>query len=312
MRLAIEEQPREELPLIYVASALSHLTESDRSKLKPWCDAVSEAAVNAALQDTPRWEVRTHVPFEWSAPWTGDGKTPAEVYRANMEKVRGAAALIVLGYHGGSLGAGQELAWATAARVPTLYLRPIDDPLSRQIEGTPADIVFVEFDTDDELSSAVVRFVQARRHPIEDHPRRLRDREIVFSPLFDAVEQAWGGLSVDDRQGVGGNARLHPRRAQELVAHPLNLAHASLSEILALTGALGIDPWRWFSGQTPELESRQLAGLQMAAEEFDWSAAETLDLYREARTELASEGTRRMRLETMQDWAQFRKARRGG
>lgn len=97
--------------------------------------------------------------------------------------------LIVIGYRGGSLGAGQEFGWASALRIPILYLRPKGDPLSRQIEGTPADTEFAEFESIEELKAAVVAFVRSRRTAIEDHPRRLRDRPMMLPPFAKAIEE---------------------------------------------------------------------------------------------------------------------------
>lgn len=250
------------------------------------------------------------MPFTWSAPWTGDGREPHEIYSSNMGFVRDAAALIVVGYRGGSLGAGQEFEWASGLRIPILYLRPKGDPISRQIEGTPADTEFAEFETIEELKAAVVAFVRSRRSAIEDYPRRLRDRAMMLAPFANAIEAEWAKLSDKDRERTAANARLHPRRVQELAADPWTLAAGSLNELLALTGALGVDPWRLLSGGAPELESRQVEALRTAAHEYEWDGVETLELYLDARTELARGGVRRLSLVTVEDWVRFRDARR--
>jgi hypothetical protein len=310
LTIGADEAPRWDVPVIYVASALSHLSPSERILLRPWCEAASAAVVDATQDDDPAWSVGTHVPFTWSAPWSGDGREPHEIYSANMRYVRDAAALIVVGYRGGSLGAGQEFGWASALRIPILYLRPKGDPISRQIEGTPADTEFAEFETIEELKAAVVAFVRSRRTAIEDHPRRLRDRTMVLAPFAEAIEERWGNLSEKDRERTAANARLHPRRVEELVNDPLTLATGALNELLALTGALGVDPWRLLSGGAPELESRQVEALRTAAHEYDWEEVETLEVYLDARSEMARGGVRRLSLATVEDWVRFRDARR--
>jgi hypothetical protein len=296
--------------VIYVATAVSHLSVEERAQVSPWCDAISEAVVEATLDDQPPWEIRPWVPFTWSAPWSEDGRTSEQIYDQNMRFVRDAAALITIGFKGGSLGSGQEFAWAAALRIPILYLRPKGEPLSRQIEGTPVDIEFVEFESVEEVRSSVINFARSRRAVFEDHPRRLRDRAMMLAQLTRAISDRWAPLSDSDRKRVTANARLHPRRAVELISDPLTLATGTLNELLALTGALGVDPWRLLSGGLPELESQQVEALGTAAHEYEWDGAETLELYRDARMELARGGIRRFSLVTVEDWVRFRDARR--
>jgi hypothetical protein len=63
--------------------------------------------------------------------------TPEDVYKLNNTTVSECAAFIVLCIDGGGLGVGQELAWATALRLPILLPHPADQPPSRQAIGAP-------------------------------------------------------------------------------------------------------------------------------------------------------------------------------
>lgn len=243
------------------------------------------------------------MPIEWSAP--GSPHSSAEIYEQNARIVQGAAGLIVVGYRGGSLGAGQEFAWATGLRLPILYLRPKDHPVSRQVEGTPADLAIEEF-VASSLYDIVAGFIRKQRPIIEDHARQLRDRALMLTPFKEPMEVAWGALSTDEQEKIAGNARLHVRRIERLVSDPLTLASASMNEVVALAGALGVNPWRNLSGQMPELSSSQRAALRTASQEYEWDGAETLGLYEEARMELARGGVRRLPFATVEDWVQFR------
>lgn len=307
LTFAFEDQ-EDDIPLVYVASALSSLTEDDQRLVDAWCELIHRAIVETAGHADPPWSVRVHMPIAWSAPWLETRRSAEAVYHLNASRVLRAAALVVLGHRGGSLGSGQEFAWAGLLRVPILYLRPAGMPLSRQIEGTPVDLVVSEF-TSSALYDTVSQFVRSRRTIIEDHPRQLRSRTLVMAPLALVLQQAWGRLGADEQERVVRVSRMHPRRIAHLVGDPLALAACSLSELLALSGALGIDAWRAMAPHPmTDLDARQRGALEAAADEFDWDGPEVLALYEEARLELTRGGTRRLPLSTVEDWLAFRRA----
>jgi hypothetical protein len=302
------EDQEDDIPLVYVASALSSLGDDEQRLVDAWCELIHRAVVETASHADAPWSVRVHMPITWSAPWVEQHRTAEEIYHLNASRVLRAAALIVIGYKGGSLGSGQEFAWAGLLRVPVLYLRPAGMALSRQIEGTPVDLVISEF-TSAALYDTVSQFIRSRRGVIEDHPRQLRSRTLLMAPLALTLQREWQKLEADGQESVVAASRIHPRRIGHLVTDPLALAACGLTELLALAGALGVDTWRCMSPRPmPDLEPRQLGALTTAAGEFGWDGREVLGLYQSARLELARGGTRRMPLSTVEDWVQFRAA----
>jgi hypothetical protein len=302
------EDQEDDIPLVYVASALSSLGDDEQRLLDAWCELIHRAVVETASHADPSWSVRVHMPITWSAPWVESRRSAEAVYHLNASRVLRAAALVVIGYRGGSLGAGQEFAWASHLRVPVLYLRPAGMPLSRQIEGTPVDLVISEF-TSAALYDTVSQFVRSRRGVIEDHPRQLRNRMVLMAPLALTLRRAWQRLEPDAQNLAVAMSRIHRRRIVHLVSDPLALAACGLTELLALSGALGVDAWRTMSPRPlPDLEPRQLGALTTAAGEFGWDGPEVLGLYQAARLELARGGTRRLPLSTVEDWVQLREA----
>jgi hypothetical protein len=294
-----QEDEDPDAPLVYVASALSHLDEPGRQLIDAWCHTIRDAVVEASEESSQRWRLRPYTPITWSAPGPTDERSPEEIYDLNTSKVwEEADALIVLGYAGGSLGAGQEFGWAASLRLPILYLHEKGSPISRQIEGTPCDLTVEEFDSAEALHAAVARFVRDRRRVIEDNARRCRDRVLRFSPLATEMAKVWGRLSDAERQEVSGIARLHRRRIDELLRCPLALAAASLDELLALASALGLDLGRLLSPLLPDLEPTQLGALATAAAEYEWDGRETIRLLQATRVELAKGGVRRLPLST--------------
>lgn len=293
-------------PLIYVASALTHLDEQGHLLIDAWSHIIRRGVTEDVRGSSQPWVCRIHLPVSWSPP-ESPGE-PEQIYTMNSRIVREHAdGLIVIGYLGGSLGAGQEFAWAVGLRMPILYVRPKDHLMSRQIEGTPADIRIVEFANSEELEDAARRFVRENRRILQDSYRRRQNRAAQFRPLGEALKAAWEGVGLGERQTVVGEGRLHERRIQELVGDPIALAGASLDEVAALSGALGLDIGRWLAAASlPDLDSRQLASLRTAATENDWNAEVALQLLQAARLELAKSGQRRLPLATPEDWAVFK------
>ena len=124
------EDQEDDLPLVYVASALSSLSDDEQRLVDAWCELIHRAVVETAGHADQPWSVRVHMPITWSAPWIESRRSAEEIYHLNASRVLRAAALVVIGYRGGSLGSGQEFAWASLLRVPVLYLRPAGMPLS--------------------------------------------------------------------------------------------------------------------------------------------------------------------------------------
>ncbi|HWF49769.1 MAG TPA: hypothetical protein VG294_03900 [Solirubrobacteraceae bacterium] len=303
-------------PLVYVAMPLSHLGTPEERQLVESNAFIIVRAINESTRDAAEpWPVRVHSPIVWTAPWNKDTLEPEEIYRRNTEILwEDADALIILGIKGASLGAGQELAWACALHRPVLYLYPEGTNVSRQLRGAASehDIIVQEYATPDEMHDLVGRWLASRRHIICDGPRRRRSQKLRFTALMSAFAAKWKALSTDEQAHVVAVTRIAPGRIARLFASPLALAAASLAEIAALGGALGIDAASAMLARgLPDLVPQQRAALANAAEELGWTAREVLRVEHEARNELARGGIRRLPLASIDDWENFRRRRDG-
>lgn len=190
-------------PLIYIVSQLSTLEGDGRADMKRLCRLAADTARETAKSASPPWDLDVYCPIEESAPWMADGRTVIQVYETNFTKVtQEADGLIVIGRWGGSFGAGQELAWATHLRLPILFLRWAEEILSRQVEGTPADLEIVRFDTDEDLAGSVKTFVNQRKVSLETHARHRKGRTLEVAGLSEELREKYVALNQRDRKSV--------------------------------------------------------------------------------------------------------------
>lgn len=300
LTLALDDKP---ITRIYVASALTALTPEDRSEISHRCEVIDRAIISASGTAGMPWEV--HLPVVWSAPGrNNDDRTPKEIYDLNREHVRRASGLVLLGDHGGSLGAGQEFAWAIARRLPVLLLLKRGAPLSRQIAGTPAQMTVREVDDDESISRAVEEWVHEWRVAIESRARSGTGELIIALRASHRLRDAFVN-SADSIEAIAAVAGLNPDRVAELF-EPSALLDGSVSELIALSGALGLDAGEALNpNPIPELSPNQRTGLAVAAQEYDWTPPEVLQIESRARLELAKGGVRRLPLTSVQDWVFF-------
>jgi hypothetical protein len=305
MALGLEGDGGEQIPLVYLACRLTHITDDQRKLLDSWCTHIETAVTEAASASSHRWEIGVHAPLMWSAPWNDD-RPDEDVYKLNSAQVGRCAAVIILCIDGGGLGVGQEFAWAIALRLPILLLHPDDKPPSRQALGSPGDITPVGFRDATHLAEAVRSFLRANRAVIEDWKRRSDSLAVALLPLREMLAERWSELGEIDRGRVEAEARVHRHRIVQLIDDDHALAGASMSEILAVVGAMDIDATNVFTPSMPDLNARQREALAAAADEYEWRGAEVLALETRGRLELARGGTRRLSLVTPADWVQFR------
>lgn len=299
----------EEWPLIYVATPLTHLSTLERQVVSSWSEHVRQAALDIVRESGVPWRIRVHLPTQHSAPWKADGLTADDVYRLNSELLWSEVdALIVIGHRGGSIGAGQEFAWACTQAIPILFLHSKDSPPSRQVIGTRrhADLVIAAFDDPVEIHDLVHQFLRGRRIVIEDRPRRRRDRRLQVSGLRQDLRAAWEDLLPDERLEAIAISGFPGARIYRLLTDDDALACASLGEILAVSGALGVGIADSFAPTPyPELSEPQFHALEAAAQENEWDGATALGLLQFGRAELAKGGVRRLPLSNIEDWTRL-------
>lgn len=287
---------------IYVASALTAIEPSDREEISRRCEIIDRTIIERSGTRGRPW--RVHLPVLWSAPRPTDTRTPTEIYQTNRKHVRRAAGLILLGDHGGSLGAGQEFAWAVARRLPVFVIHPEGTPLSRQIGGTPAQMCIRQASSDSDLRDAVTRWVADWGAAVESRARSGTGELIIAFRAADRLRAALTA-SDDSLEAIAATAGMSVERINELF-DPEALLDGSVSELVAISGALGLEAGEALNQHPPpELSPNQRRGLVTAAQEYEWTPPQILQVEARARLELARGGVRRLPLTAVQDWVSF-------
>ena len=300
-QLALELDDRVETH-VYVASALTALSTEQRSEISRRCEIIDQTIVGSSGRYDAPWTV--HLPVLWSAPGPGDTRSAREIYHLNRDQVRRASGLVLLGDHGGSLGAGQEFAWALARRLPVLVLLVDSERLSRQIEGTPARMVVRRVTNDDELRAVVAAWVAEWGPAVESVARSGTGERIIAIRAAERLRDAFD-TSSHSVYAIASVAGLTPARIAELLT-PDALLDGSVSELIALSRALGLTAGEALNPvPIPELSRNQRSGLAVAAEEYEWAPSQILRIESRARLELARGGVRRFPLSSVQDWVTF-------
>jgi hypothetical protein len=292
-------------PLVYLGVPLSQLPEERREKVELLAYAVNNAISEQTRGGLDPWPVRVHSPIKISAPWKEEDREPEDVYELNSGTVElEADAMIVIAEQGGSLGIGQELAWACAAGLPILVLHRKKKYVSRQLTGASSyfDISIEAYECPEQLRDVVCRWLVSRRNEICDGPRRRLGRKLVLTGRVERLARAWDSLGDEERRIVSITCGTTIARIERVLSDPRHLDLASVRELHTLEGALGIG----VPEPAPrELREGQRRALSLAAREFDWDAEQVLRLDRLARRELARGGVRRLPLSSVQDWAEF-------
>lgn len=295
----LDDQPETH---IYVASALTALEPGDRSEISRRCEIIDKTIIETSGQKGIPWQV--HLPVLWSAPKPDDRRSPSEIYELNRDHVRRASGLILLGDHGGSLGAGQEFAWAIARRLPVLVILGPGSTLSRQVAGTPALMCTKTATTDDELRQVIADWVVGWGRVVESRARNGTGERLIAIRAVERLSNAFSA-SPDSVEAISAVAGLSRERVLELFI-PEALLDGSVSELIALSRALGLEAGEALNpNPIPELSPKQQSGLATAAQEYDWTPMEILQIESRARLELARGGIRRLPLASVQDWITF-------
>lgn len=307
------------LPLAYVCTALSSLGADDRTIFDGWCGVIDRAA--APREGGPS-SLRVHHPFRVSPPWDDD-RSPEEIYAANWTYLATEVdGLILFIRRGGSIGCGQELAWAQAMCLPVLVLGHGRDPralgegernlenadrLSRQLEGTAsrADLE-VHWFADTERLEAIVRDWFERKAALMSDRHRLRrmHRQRAAVPLA-VLNAAAARLGADAPREVAAQTQLHPGRVEQLLGGEDALLAASLEELYRLSTGLGVDLGEALTRRQAKLQPRQLQALAEAAVENEWPPQRVIDAVERGQTLLAVGGVRRLPLGSAEGWVEL-------
>lgn len=309
----LEDEPKESDPQIYLASPLTHIADDEKARrlVGSEIEIISKAIDECTRNADPRWLVRLHAPIQWTAPWNaGDTRSPPELYAANRRLVIGDTdALIIHGYGGGSMGVGQEFVWATELGVPILYVHHKEEPVSRQLEGTPALLTVAAFADPAQLADVTRCFIRDNRTLIELGPIRRRNRKTRFLPLQVELQGMWANLSQHQQQSVAATAGTSTTHVDFMVADLLEIGMAPIHLLTALGAGLGVDVVSALGrGPLPELGVGQIRALVAAADEQAWGEDTVAHLMDQGRLELARSAVRRFRLDTPDDWLRLHDA----
>lgn len=298
-----------EAPLIYIGMPLSQLPKERRETVELLAYTVNDTITQQTRNEIEPWPVRVHSPIKHSAPWKEDERSAEDVYQLNTDKVwLEADAMIVIAEKGGSLGIGQELAWACALQLPVLILHREDTFISRQPRGASAehDIEIKPYRSPEHLRDLVDAWLVSRRAQICDGPRRRLGRRGHFARASFLLAERWEALTPEQRKHTVMATRLPATRIERILSDPLALAAASVQELAAIGCAVGLDILDLDrKAPLPELRRSQREALVSAASEFGWDAETTLRLQDRARAELGRGGVRRLPLASNQDWFEF-------
>jgi len=300
-QLALELTDRPQTHL-YVASALTALDEAERQEIGRLCDIIDQTVVSETSITGRPWHV--HLPVVWSAPSPTATQSPRDVYFDNCDHVARASGLIVVADRGGSLGAGQEFAWALALRLPILVVTTDSSPISRQISGTPALTRVRSTAGDEDLRATIVEWLADWGDAIESRARNGGGERVTALRAVQRLRAAFDTGS-DSIEAIAAVANLTVDRIRQLFK-PEALFACSVSELIALSGALGLEAGDALNPhRSPELTPNQRSGLAITAAEYEWAPQRVLQVEARARLELARGGTRRLPLSSIQDWVQF-------
>lgn len=294
-------------PLVYLAAPLSHLAEDRREKVELLAHTVNNAISEETRGGPDPWPIRVHSPIKISAPWKDDDREPEDVYELNSGTIElDADAIVVIAEQGGSLGIGQELAWACDAGIPVLVVHREKTYVSRQLTGaaTHFDISIEPYGNPEHLRDIVCRWLVSRRREICDGPRRRLGRRLALRGRGEQLVKAWEGLSEEERRIVSITCAMTTARIERILSDPRHLDLASVREMTTLEGVLRVEDAKPATA-SPELGRSQRQALSLAAREFGWDPERVLRLDRLARHELARGGVRRLPLSSVQDWAEF-------
>ena len=298
-------------PAVYVASPLTGLTEDQRRQVDAWCKNIEDAILHERT-GISEWTLRTHIPAQSSAPWK-DSRPDTSIYELNSKLLwTDVDALILICLSGGSLGAGMELAWAGSLMIPALVLVPEGDPVSRQVSGMAceADLAVVPFADAAAMQAAVRRWLTQRRTQLESHDVRRQLHRQRTQSLRAQLVVRWEQVEQQQREEVSRLAGISVGRVERLLADPMNLLAATVTELLALSSALSVELGNALGIRGGALAAPQLVALAQAATEFDWTASDVCVLVERAQSELASSVVRRLPLSSPQDWLRFRERAR--
>ena len=214
-----------DVPRLYLACPLTNLSPAAKTTVCATVDSVKSRIDQLTVRDRvdgEQWPLAVYSPLDHTAPWKEDGLGPATIYQRNLTEVLDSDAMVVVGGNVVSTGVGQEIAWASTAALPILYLTPGPE-VSRQIAGTPGRLEIAQYRDDWEtLGMRLDGWLRKHRALIEDGPRRRHDRQLRYLGVTLRLQAAW--KDATDPTGVAVRCNLHPAVVDSVLQDPARVA----------------------------------------------------------------------------------------
>jgi hypothetical protein len=247
------------------------------------CRTIEEALVDSSQEASPRWTVSVHPPITTSAPWLGQELDPNEVWRRNTrEVICRSDALIVHGAWGGSIGVGQETAWAFDRSIPILFLQYESAPVSKQVLGMMERSFWFDlyrFRESDELRRVTAEWLAHRRPVITKGPEVRRVLAEQWEPIRTRLLERWNRERSDSgrRTSVSSYAAMHPSDIDDVLTEPLLLARTPAWKVLRLASALEVvvAPTSGLAPAVPELSPDEIGALASCKRALGWGESFT-------------------------------------
>jgi hypothetical protein len=305
--------PDTPISMLFVSVSMTGRDESQLSHIDSLSRAVERAAERVTTECERPWYVRVHIPSDHSAPWLDDKPAP-EVFAATRASfVSDVDALVLIVHRGGSIGCGQEFAWACLLGIPVLVLHHKSERISREVEGATDNfnVRVRSYGSTLALESYVGEFLTEWRSTIQTGPERRAVRVERARPISEAIRNAWKRLDEKTRDAKARDAGLPRARVALLASSPAELVGATHAEVLALCDVLEIDiaaVVAQSSSVVSGVGAKELAALKETARTLDWGAVDTLEILEFASNQMAQGGTRRFGLTTTEGWVALRDA----
>jgi hypothetical protein len=247
------DAPADDQVSAYLASGLTALTDDQLTIVELLSGLLSEFCSAA--------NVLVHQPVMHTHPKDHADLEPHEVHQRDFAKVIASDAVIALGDFA-SWGGGKELVWAERLRLPVLLLVKKGASVSKLVLGTTGDIERHEWRFHNEVREAWQTFFLKRKAQLETHRRLRASRAMLWGPTLGRFLATYRSLDEVGRTVVTATSHLMPGRIGEMLSSPLALAEASLDEVTALSGALGLPSATMLPGEpSSALPPRALVAL---------------------------------------------------
>ena len=190
------------------------------------------------------WAVRGHRPFTFLQ--NGDGES---AYHRDSEMMMESASAFVYLEHEASSGGGLNFGWAASLALPILHLRPTGTR-SELLEQVPTNVSFETYNDKADVTISAYLWLRQNYRLIAGQPRRQRNLDVLYLPLWCATANRWLQLDDDEQTDVAATSGLDIRRIEQLIRNPRGFRAATGAEQVSLGASLGLDIGRWMTGRT--------------------------------------------------------------